>query len=181
MRGPAARRSVAAALALMVLMVLYRLDPGRETWILPEPASSVQRVRIEAEGRWVEFERTGPGWRAVMTQGVISEGAGPGYRGVASPGVEDVGARVGWVLGRLCERDAPTLSAELVRGAPYGLEPPRVRLTLTGRRTYHLSIGGLNPAGDGRYFRLEEPARAGLLPRDVAGEIAGLAGGGPQH
>ncbi|MBI4867480.1 MAG: hypothetical protein HY816_11065 [Candidatus Wallbacteria bacterium] len=175
------RRAAAAAVLLAALGLYYWLDTGRTTWAVPEPAAGVTKLTVELAGARIELERSQASWRAISPAAVAPERSGPGYRGLASPQSGEVPARVDWVLGQLCRHDFPTLPASEVSGPAFGLDPPALRLTIVGARTYHLAIGGTNPARDSRYFRLEEPARAGLLPRALVGEIAALAGGGPEH
>ncbi|MBI4872568.1 MAG: hypothetical protein HY814_13490 [Candidatus Riflebacteria bacterium] len=178
-RGRLLGLSAAAALAL-VLAWLVRVDPGPAEWTVPEAAPAVQALVLDTASRRIGFERRAGRWVAWATVAVSPESAGPAYGGVAAPTTDEVTARLDWVLDRLCQRPPVlTLPAAEVSGAQFGLEKPAVRLTIRASRTYHLDLGASNPAGDGRYFRLPDLGRAGLLRRDLAGEIEALAGCGP--
>ncbi len=184
MTGPA-RRHLLGALALAALLSLaVAMLPPPPGQVIPEPPDRVRSITVTAEGRSVQVIRSGATWRAQAPSQVVAEASGPGFRGLASPeeGVE-VADRTEWVLDQICER-APVraLPSEAVVGEEFGLAEPAVRLTILADHTYHLEIGALNPTGDGRYFRMPGRDRAGLIGRDVAGEITALAGaGGPEH
>ena len=182
MSGPWVRRAALAAGLAATLAVLVRWESGPPAWIVPEPASAVRAVEVALGGRRVVFNRASGGWTTTTTSGVVPESAGPGYRGVASPAPSELSDRLDWLLDRLCRQEtARPLPVEQVAGAEFGLAPPWLEFTVQAGVTHRLLVGGLNPAGDGRYFRSEAPARAGLLRRDVAGELEALAGGGPRH
>jgi hypothetical protein len=164
------------------LAALVRWEAGPSAWIVPEPASAVRSLEVAQGGRRVAFTRGASGWTPATTSSVVAEAAGPGYRGVASPTLSELDARLDWVLDRLCRQEAAiSLPAGQIAGSEFGLEPPWLEVTLQAGTTHRLEVGALNPAGDGRYFRLPGLSRAGLLRRDVAGELESLAGGGPRH
>lgn len=176
------RELAALTVAAAVLAGAWSVDRGPDGWVIPAAPAAVASVTISAGGREVTLARAGGRWESTATTALATEQAGPGYRGVATATGDEVAARIDWILGRLCQRDAMLpLPFASIAGQEFGLDPPAVGLTIRADRTYHLEVGALNPAGDGRYFRSAELGRAGLLARDLAGEISALAGAGPIH
>jgi hypothetical protein len=131
------------------------------------PVEDVREVDIIASrGHW-HFVRTQAGWRATQ--------------GAAAAGFE---ARLDSAL-KLLRNSGPDrvlTEAEVARVgvAQFGLEPPRLRVIVSGpgSSVFAVSFGGTNPMGLSHYARLDGSQEIALLPAFVVEEWE-RAGGAP--
>jgi hypothetical protein len=121
---------------------------------------------IASRGHW-HFVRTQAGWRATQ--------------GAAAAGFE---ARLDSAL-KLLRNSGPDrvlTEAEVARVgvAQFGLEPPRLRVIVSGpgSSVFAVSFGGTNPMGLSHYARLDGSQEIALLPAFVVEEWE-RAGGAP--
>jgi hypothetical protein len=131
------------------------------------PVEDVREVDVIASrGHW-HFVRTQAGWRATQ--------------GAAAAGFE---ARLESAL-KLLRNSGPDrvlTEAEVARVgvAQFGLEPPRLRVIVSGpgSSVFAVSFGGTNPMGLSHYARLDGSQEIALLPAFVVEEWE-RAGGAP--
>ena len=148
-----------------------RSGPGLEAFmpkgLMVIPAEDVQQIDlVTPRGHW-HFVRAQDGWRATQ--------------GTAPAGFE---ARLDSAL-KLLRNSGPerTLTeAEVAQAgaAQFGLEPPRLRVVVSGPNAsvFAISFGITNPLGLSHYARLDGSREVALLPAFVAEEWE-RAGGTP--
>jgi hypothetical protein len=166
----------AAALGAMAFLVALaftggRGGPGLEPFtpkgLMMIPAEDVREVDVAApHGHW-HFVRTQEGWRATQ--------------GIGTAGFE---ARLDSAL-KLLRNSGPDrvlTEAEVTRVgvAQFGLEPPRLRVVVSGAdaSVFAISFGVTNPIGLSHYARVDGRSEIALLPAFI-GEEFERAGGTP--
>jgi hypothetical protein len=143
------------------------LEPFTPKGLMTIPADGVREVDVVAPlGHW-HFVRTQDGWRATV--------------GKATAGFE---VRLDSAL-RLLRNSGPDrvlTEAEVtqVGAAQFGLEPPRLRVIVSGpdASVFAISFGGTNPIGLSHYARVDGRSEIALLPAFI-GEEFERAGGTP--
>ena len=140
-----------------------RRGPGLEAFtskgLMVIPVEDVQQIDlVTPRGHW-HFVRTQAGWRATQ--------------GTAAAGFE---ARLDSAL-KLLRNSGPErilTEAEVARtgAAQFGLEPPRLRVVVSGpgASVFAISFGITNPLGLSHYARLDGSREIALLPAFVAEE-----------
>ena len=153
------------AIAFLVALAVSggRREPGLEAFtpkgMMVIPAEDVQQIDlITPRGHW-HFVRAQDGWRA-------TEGRAPA-------GLE---MRLDSAL-KLLRNSGPErvlTEAEVARtgAAQFGLEPPRLRVVVSGpgASVFAISFGITNPLGLSHYARLDGSREIALLPAFVAEE-----------
>jgi hypothetical protein len=140
-----------------------RKEPGLEAFtpkgLLVIPVEDVQQIDlVTPRGHW-HFVRAQDGWRTTQ--------------GTASAGFE---MRLNSAL-KLLRNSGPErvlTEAEVTRvgAAQFGLEPPRLRIVVSGpdASVFAISFGVTNPLGLSHYARLDGSREIALLPAFVADE-----------
>ena len=142
------------------------LEPFMPKGLMTIPVEDVREVDVIASrGHW-HFVRTQAGWRA-------TEGAAAAVSRRAST-ARSSSSQLG--TGSRPDRGG----SARVGVAQFGLEPPRLRVIVSGpgSSVFAISFGGTNPMGLSHYARLDGSQEIALLPAFVAEEWE-RAGGAP--
>jgi hypothetical protein len=134
------------------------LEPFRPKGMMLIPVEDVREVDVVApHGHW-HFLRTPEGWRETL--------------GTASAGFEKHVENALTLL-RNSGPERVLTETEVAQAGPaqYGLEPPRLRIVVTGPASiFAISVGLTNPMGLSNYAKVDGSSEIALLPVFVAEE-----------